>query len=131
MASNLPASNLPASNLPASNLPACHVEGIKLIKASMSPLQMCHCFQTRLAKDVGSDTDLTDIRIILRTKSAHKVEASISRVSDDHSDVFAQMAIKVHDRPINSSDIQSLATVAALHATKKMMTSSRSKSLLQ
>ncbi len=93
----------------AANLPQCHVEGVKLIKASMTPSQMCECFQDRLVKEVGSNTDLSNVRIVLRAESAHKVEASITKVSDDHSDDLPPMAVQVLDRPINSSDIQSLA----------------------
>lgn len=97
----------------AANLPACHVEDAKQTKLSMSPSQMCECFQSRLAKDLGSDTDLSDLRVTLRAPSAHEVEASVTKASGDEAAILPPMTVKVLDRPISSGDVQSLAASVA------------------
>ena len=39
----------------AADVPSCHVENAKAAKLSLSPSQMCQCFQRRLAGEVGDD----------------------------------------------------------------------------
>lgn len=94
----------------AGNLASCHVENAKAAKLSISPSQMCQCFQRRLAGEVGSDIDLSTIRVVLNPRNSHEVEASLHAVSGNGAAVLEPISVKVLDRPINSSDIESLAS---------------------
>lgn len=90
--------------------PVCHVENADKIKTAMAPSQMCQCFEDQLSQDIGSQADLSEIRVVLKMDSAHYVEATITRESDQNSIVLPPMAVEVLDRPLNLTDIRSLAT---------------------
>lgn len=94
----------------AANGPACHVENADKIKTAMSRSEMCQSFEEQISKDVGSQTDLSQIRVILKMDNAHYVEATITKASDENSVVLPPMAVEVLDRPLNLTDIRSLAT---------------------
>lgn len=94
----------------AANEPECRVEGADKIKVAMAPAQMCRCFQDQLAEDIGSKTDLSDIRVVLKMDGAHSVKATITNVSGEQSQIISPITVEVLDRPINLRDIRSLAS---------------------
>ncbi|MCK0098008.1 hypothetical protein MWU38_01315 [Qipengyuania sp. S6317L1] len=94
----------------AADVPSCRVENANAAKLSMSSSQMCQCFQRRLADEVGSDIDLSAIRIVLKPRNSHEVEASVHAASETSAPVLEPVSVKVFDRSINASDIESLAS---------------------
>lgn len=93
----------------AADGPMCRVENAEKIKIAMAPSQMCQCFQDQLSQTLGSQGDLSEIHVVLKMDSAHYVEATITKASDGDSVVLPPMAVEVLDRPLNLTDIRSLA----------------------
>lgn len=94
----------------AANEPECRVESAGKMKVAMAPAQMCRSFQDQLAEDIGSKADLSDIRVVLKVDGAHSVEATITTVSGEQSQIVSPITVEVLDRPVNLRDIRSLAT---------------------